>query len=64
MPVIFVKHIYACASIVGAAVVYIVYSITGSAEAGMLAGFFFVCVIRFAAAHYGWNLPKAYKEDQ
>ena len=62
MPVIFVKHIYACASIVGAAVVYLIYSVTGSAEAGMLAGFFFVCVIRFCAAHFGWNLPKAYKD--
>lgn len=62
MPYIFVKHIYACASIVGAAVVYIMYIITGSAEAAMLAGFFFVCVIRFCAAHYGWNLPKAYKD--
>jgi uncharacterized membrane protein YeiH len=38
------------------------YIITGSAEAAMLAGFFFVCVIRFCAAHYGWNLPKAYKD--
>lgn len=62
MPVIFVKHIYACASIIGAAAVYIVYNVTGSAEAAMLTGFFFVCVIRFAAAHYGWNLPKAYKD--
>ncbi len=61
MPYIFVKHIYACASIIGAAVVYIVYIVMGSAEAAMLAGFFFVCVIRFCAAHYGWNLPKAYK---
>ena len=62
MPYIFVKHIYACASIVGAAVVYIVYNLTGSAEAAMLSGFFFVCAIRFCAAHYGWNLPKAYKD--
>ena len=61
MPYIFVKHIYACASIVGAAIVYVFYIITGSAEAAMLAGFFFVCVIRLCAAHYGWNLPKAYK---
>ncbi|MBR3340132.1 MAG: trimeric intracellular cation channel family protein [Clostridiales bacterium] len=63
MPVIFVKHIYACASIIGAATVYIVYICTDSAEAAMLSGFFFVCVIRFCAAHYGWNLPKAYKND-
>ena len=62
MPVIFVKHIYACASIVGAAVVYIIHYLTGSAEAAMLAGFIFVCIIRYCAAHYGWNLPKAYKD--
>ena len=59
MPFIFVKHIYACASIIGAAIVYVVYSLSGSAEAAMLSGFFFVCVIRYCAAHYGWNLPKA-----
>ena len=59
MPVIFVKHIYACASIVGASIVYVVYVLSGSAEAAMLSGFFFVCVIRYCAAHYGWNLPKA-----
>lgn len=63
MPVIFVKHIYACASLVGACVVFILYRVTGSAEAAMLAGLFFVCVIRFAAAHFGWNLPKAYKDE-
>lgn len=62
MPYIFVKHIYACASIVGAAAVYIVYNVTGSPEVAMLVGFFFVCAIRFCAAHYGWNLPKAYKD--
>lgn len=60
MPVIFVKHIYACASIIGAAIVYVIHYFTGSSEAAMLAGFFFVCVIRYCAAHYGWNLPKAY----
>ena len=62
MPYIFVKHIYACASIVGAAVVYIIHYFTGSAEAAMLAGFLFICVIRYFAARYGWNLPKAYKD--
>lgn len=64
MPVIFVKHVYACASIVGAAIVYVLYKITGSAEAAMLSGFFFVCIIRWAAAHFGWNLPKAYSSDE
>ena len=60
MPYIFVKHIYACASIIGAIAVYGVYILSGSAEIAMLSGFFFVCVIRYCAAHYGWNLPKAY----
>lgn len=59
MPVIFVKHIYACASIIGAATVCVVYMATDSSEAAMLSGFFFVCLIRYAAARYGWNLPKA-----
>ena len=59
MPVIFVKHIYACASIISAAAVYIVHAVTGSAEIAMLTGFFFICIIRYCAAHYGWNLPKA-----
>lgn len=58
MPYIFVKHIYAVASIIGAAATYIIFLTTGSVESAMLAGFFMVVGIRYLAAHFGWNLPK------
>lgn len=58
MPYIFVKHIYAVASIIGAATTYIIFLGTGAAAPAMLAGFFIVVGIRFLAARYGWNLPK------
>ncbi len=58
MPVIFVKHIYACASILGAIVTYSWYAVTGSGPSSLLAGFFVTVVIRYLAASFGWNLPK------
>ena len=58
MPYIFVKHIYAIASIIGATATYLIFLGTGSAASAMLAGFFIVVGIRYLAAHFGWNLPK------
>ena len=58
MPVIFVKHVYACASILGACVTYFWFAITGSGTSSLLAGFFVTVVIRYLAASFGWNLPK------
>ncbi len=58
MPVIFVKHIYACASIVGAVVTYVWYMASNSGAASLVAGFFVTVVIRYLAMHFGWNLPK------
>lgn len=55
-PVIFVKHIYACASIVGAVVCVWMYRDFGPVEA-MVVSSAVVIVIRFFAAHYHWNLP-------
>ena len=57
-PYIFFRHIYACASIVGAAVCVIVYRAAGLLPA-MLASSVCVMLIRFLAAHYRWNLPSA-----
>lgn len=56
-PYIFVRHIYACASIVGALVCVKLYQFTGAVEA-MVVGTIVVVVIRYLAAHYRWNLPK------
>lgn len=58
MPYILVKHIYACASFVGAlACVLLRHCIP--LYAAMLIGIFLVLTIRLLAAHYHWNLPKA-----
>lgn len=56
-PYIFVRHIYACASIVGAWACVAIYRMAGAVEA-MVTGAAVVIVIRYLAAHYRWNLPK------
>ncbi len=56
-PMIFVKHIYACASILGAVIYVLAMKYLDSANA-MLIGFFVVILIRFLAAHNRWNLPR------
>ncbi|MDO5521525.1 MAG: trimeric intracellular cation channel family protein [bacterium] len=57
MPFVFVKHIYACASLIGA-VVYIWLMNYVPVAAGMAIAATVVTVIRVAAAHYKWNLPR------
>lgn len=57
VPYIFVKHIYACASLAGAALCAGLWRF-GSMPA-MLAGMAAVVLIRVLAAHYHWNLPRA-----
>ena len=58
MPYIFVKHIYACASLAGAVVCACGWEYIGMKNA-MITGMIIVVVIRFLAAYYRWNLPKA-----
>ena len=53
-PYIFVKHIYACASIVGAVVCVYMNRFVGNVEAMMVACFVII-LIRYLAAHYRWN---------
>ncbi len=62
-PYIFVKHIYACASIVGAAVCCLTWDLFGN-NASMIIGCVTVIVIRFLAAHYHWSLPRIKYEEQ
>ncbi len=56
-PYIFVRHVYACASIVGAIVCVYSYRIFGAVEA-MVVSSAVVILIRYLAAHYHWNLPR------
>ncbi|MDD6201723.1 MAG: TRIC cation channel family protein [Lachnospiraceae bacterium] len=56
-PYIFVKHVYASASIAGALVASLLWNITGEKTA-MLAGAVCVIIMRFLAIHFKWNLPR------
>lgn len=56
-PYIFVKHVYASASIIGAIVCVLVEAWSGELPA-MLIGAVVVFVIRILAAHFKWNLPR------
>ena len=57
-PGILRKHVYACASIVGAVCYIILYDWLRSGTA-MVLSVILVVVIRVLAKHYVWNLPKA-----
>lgn len=56
-PYVFVRHVYASASIVGAIVCVKTYRSFG-AVVSMLVSFLVIIMIRFLAAKYHWNLPR------
>ena len=57
-PYIFVKHIYASASILGAVLCVALWSLCGQTMS-MLACCTLILIIRLLAAKYHWSLPKA-----
>ena len=57
MPYIFVKHVYAVASLAGA-LVFLFFYLNVPKIAAMLIGAGTVITIRLLAAHYRWNLPR------
>lgn len=59
-PYIFVKHVYASASIIGALSCVFLTRVFGEL-AGMLLGAALVLLVRCLAAHYKWNLPRIRK---
>ena len=59
-PYIFVKHIYACASLIGAVICGVLWHPAGEVAA-MLTGAAAVFAIRCLSAHYRWNLPKPHE---
>ena len=63
MPYIFVKHVYASASIIGAIVCVLVRLRFGELAAVIL-GATVVFVIRILAAYYKWNLPRILPIEQ
>ncbi len=61
-PYIFVKHIYACASVVGAMCCVWLYRDLGQIPAMMISAVLII-LIRFLAAYYHWNLPRMKQEE-
>ncbi len=57
MPFIFVKHFYACASLIGAVLTALLWNFSNLAA--MITGATVIVVLRLAAAKFRWNLPKA-----
>ena len=62
-PSVFVEHIYATASILGAALCVALWDTAGS-YLSMLAGSLLIFVLRILSAHYRWNLPKAEIQEE
>lgn len=62
-PYIFVKHIYASASVVGSIVCVYMYRIFGAVESMILACAA-ILIIRYLAAKYHWNLPHIDFEEE
>ncbi|MBE6885848.1 MAG: trimeric intracellular cation channel family protein [Ruminococcaceae bacterium] len=57
-PYIFVRHFYACASLIGAAVCLILWGWAGESVA-MISGATVILILRLLAAHFRWSLPRA-----
>ena len=57
-PYIFVKHIYASASLAGAVLCVLLWKPLG-ATAAMSVSAVVIIIIRFLAARFKWSLPKA-----
>ena len=60
VPFVFVKHVYACASLVGA-ILYVVLNERIDDVFAMMISVVAVISIRVLATHYRWNLPKIMK---
>ena len=58
-PYIFVKHVYASASLAGALACVVLWPLAGE-MAAMLCGGGLVIAIRILSAHFRWNLPRAH----
>ncbi|MCI6638051.1 MAG: TRIC cation channel family protein [Bilifractor sp.] len=56
-PYVFVRHVYALASIAGAVAAYILPRFVGASPA-MMISFGIILLIRYLAAHYRWDLPR------
>lgn len=63
LPVIFVKHIYASAAVLGALITALIWDGLG-ANLSMTIGFIIIVLIRVVAAHYNLNLPRIHNNQE
>ena len=59
IPIVFVKEVYAVASIIGIVIFYILLSFDMDVQIASIIGIVFGTGIRLLAMKYNWNLPKA-----
>ena len=57
IPMIFMKHFYACPCIIGAVICSVLNGI--NSDLALVSGFFVIIILRLLAAKYKWHLPKA-----
>jgi len=58
IPIVFVKEVYAVASIIGIVIFYIVLSYGGNMQVASIIGIIAATGIRLLAMKYNWNLPR------
>ncbi len=58
IPIVFVKEVYAVASIIGIVIFYIILSYGGDMQVASIIGIITATGIRLLAMKYNWNLPK------
>jgi len=58
IPIVFVKEVYAVASIIGIVIFYVILSYGGDMQVASIIGIIVATGIRLLAMKYNWNLPK------
>ena len=58
IPYVFIKHVYAMASLVGSLLFYILIRVGVNNAASLLISIGFIVVVRVLAAKYKWSLPR------
>jgi uncharacterized membrane protein YeiH len=58
IPIVFVKEVYAVASLIGIVIFYVVLSSGGDMQVASIIGIIAATGIRLLAMKYNWNLPR------
>ena len=64
VPYVFIKHVYAMASLVGSLLFYILIRVGVNNAASLLISIGFIVVVRVLAAKYKWSLPRIHSNKE